>query len=168
MRLYTQNRYPRQNFVIDTVSLRNCSGSLSEAAFLMRLANGSLPNSVASLAVSDCTLTAPTILAMAENFGTITLSNVCLSSRPKQKSSGFVPKQVKALGFYEPSPTLWQRKNLGRGSSLTFENCTINRDRGLWKMPASILANNSRIEYQAFEGFGVQDAGFSPPDARVD
>lgn len=158
MRLYTQNGYP-DKFVIDTVSLRNCSGFLSEAAFLIGLANGSLPNSVASLAVSDCTLTAPTILAMAENFGTITLSNVTFI--PSQAEVVWIsPQASESSGFLRPSPLYGSETWVG--SSLTFENCTIDRN-GDMEVPASILANNSRIEYLAFKGFGVQDAGFHPP-----
>ena len=158
MRLYTQNGYP-DKFVIDTVSLRNCSGFLSEAAFLIGLANGSLPNSVASLTVSDCTLTAPTILAMAENFGTITLSNVTFI--PSQAGVVWIsPQASESSGFLRPSPLYGSETWVGL--SLTFENCTIDRN-GDMEVPASILANNSRIEYLAFKGFGVQDAGFHPP-----
>ena len=158
MRLYTQNGYP-DKFVIDAVSVRNCSGSLSEAAFLIGLANGSLRNSVASLTITDCTLTAPTILAMAENFGTITLSNVTFV--PSQARVVWISPQVsQSSGFLRPSPLYGSETWVG--SSLTFKNCTIDRNGDL-EVPASIFANNSRIEYLAFKGFGVQDAGFHPP-----
>lgn len=158
MRLYTQNGYPNKS-IIDTVSLKNCSGFLSEGAFLIGLANGSLPNSIASLSVSDCTLTAPTILAMAENFGTITLRNVTFN--PSQAKVVWIsPQANQSSGFLRPSPLYGTETWVG--SSLTFENCIIERG-GDMEVPASILANNSRIEYLAFKGFGVQDAGFHPP-----
>jgi hypothetical protein len=70
MRLYTTNWSPNK-FSIDTVSVSNCSGTLSEACFLIGLSNGSRPNSVDSLTISDCNLTSATVLGVAENFGTI-------------------------------------------------------------------------------------------------
>jgi hypothetical protein len=153
MRLYTANWSPNK-FTIDTVSVSNCSGTLSEAAFLIGLADGSLPNSVASLTISDCTLVAPVILAIAENFGTIALRNVAFI--PNQSRVVWVaPQSNDACGFLRPSPLYGTVTSVG--SSLTFHNCRISRNGNIG-VPASILANNSRIEYLAFNGFEVQDA----------
>jgi hypothetical protein len=146
MRLYTTNGGPNK-FIIDTVSVSNCSGTLSEAGFLIGLANGSLPNSVASLAVSDCRLTAPAILEIAENFGTIWLRNVAFN--PNQSSAIWVAPP----SFLRPSPIYGAVTSVG--SSLTLDNCSINRVQNVGA-PASILANNSRIEYLAVNGFEVQ------------
>jgi len=158
MRLYTQNGYPNK-FIIDNVSLSNCNGILSEAAFLIGLADGSLPNSVASLTISDCTLEAPTILGVAENFGTITLSDVTFM--PSQAGVVWVPPQANQVcGFLRPSPLYGSETWVG--SNLIFDNCTISRN-GSTQAPASILANNSRIQYLAFNGFQVQDLGSSIP-----
>jgi hypothetical protein len=158
MRLYTTSGNSIK-FTIDSVSLRNCNGVLAEAAFLIGLASGSLPNSVAALTVSDCSLTAPTILAMAENFGSIALTNVTFT--PSQANVVWVsPQGNKISSFLRPSPSYGGGTCVG--SSLTFENCSIDRNGDI-EVPASILANGSRIEYLAFKGFGVQDAGFHPP-----
>jgi hypothetical protein len=148
MRLYTTNGGPNK-FIVDGVSVSNCTGWLLEAAFLIGLANGSLPNSIASLTVSDCKLGGPAILEIAENFGTISLINVV-----------FTPNQTDAIwiapsGFLRPTAIYGAITSVG--SSLIFENCSISRTQDI-VAPASILANNSRIGYLAFNGFEVQNA----------
>jgi hypothetical protein len=70
------------------------------------------------------------------------------------------PQGNKISSFLRPSPSYGGGTCVG--SSLTFENCSIDRNGDI-EVPASILANGSRIEYLAFKGFGVQDAGFHPP-----
>jgi glycosyl hydrolase family 28 len=157
MRLYTTNWSAK--FKIDAVTVKNCSGILAEAAFLIGLSEGSLPDSVASLTVSDCTLTAPTILAVAENFGAIVLRNVTFT--PSQAKVVWTSPQANQLAsFLRPSPLYGNMPSFG--SSLTFENCYINRT-GNVPVPALILANLSQIEYLAFNGFAVQEtAGFIP------
>jgi hypothetical protein len=157
MRLYTTNGSPNK-FVIDQVSVRNCSGTLQEAAFLMGVTE-SLPDSIASLTISDCQLAAPTILALAENFGTIALKNVAFI--PSQSRVVWVsPQSNERCGFLRPSPL--QGTVTCVGSSLTFENCSIKR-RGKSEVPASILENDTRIEHLTFNGFEVQDTGVYPP-----
>jgi len=159
MRLYTTTGSPAK-FTIDTVSVSNCSGTLSEAAFLIGLADGSLPNSVASLTISDCTLVAPVILGIAENFGTIVLKNVSfILSQPKVV--WISPQANDACGILRPSPLYGTVTCVG--SSLTLDNCRISRN-GTFTAPAAILANNSRIETLAFNGFEVQDAGVPMPE----
>jgi hypothetical protein len=153
MRLYTTNGSPNK-FIIDDVSLRNCSGTLQEAAFLIGVTE-SLPASIASLTISDCQLAAPTVLALAENFGTIALKNVTFI--PSQSRVVWVsPQSNERCGFLRPSPL--QGTVTCVGSSLTFENCSIRR-RGTTEVPASILENNTRIDRLAFNGFVVQDTG---------
>jgi hypothetical protein len=66
------------------------------------------------------------------------------------------PQWSEACGFLRPSPLYGS--NTSVGSSLTFDNCTISRFQNV-ECPASILANNSRIEYLAFNGFELQDEG---------
>lgn len=102
MRLYTTNGGPNK-FNIDAVSGSNCGGTFSEAAFLIGLSNGSNPNSVASLTISDCNLAAPTVLRVAENFGTIALRNVTFV--PSQSNVVWVSPQSSQIGgFLRPSP----------------------------------------------------------------
>jgi hypothetical protein len=153
MRLYTTHGGP--GFTIDSVSVSNCSGTLAEACFLIGLAGGSVPNSIASLTISDCNLTAPTVLGMAENFGSILLSNVTFT--PSQSSVVWVEPQVNQIcAFLRPSPLYAGGSCIG--SSLSFENCTLNRNTNI-DAAAVILESNSTIANLAFNGFTVQDAG---------
>jgi Glycosyl hydrolases family 28 len=150
MRLYTTNWSPAK-FKIDSVTVRNCTGTLAEAAFIIGLSDGSLPDSI-DLTISDCTLTAPTILGIAENFGRILLRRVTFN--PSQAEVRWVSPQANRLSaFLRPSPLCGIIPCVG--SSLTFENCTINRIENTL-VPASVLANNSRIEHLVFNGFAVQ------------
>ena len=101
MRLYTANGGPRFN--IDSVIVGNCNAKLTEAAFLIGSAGGSKPNSVSDLNISNCNLTAPTVLAMAENFGAIALKNVTL--KPWTGKVDWVPPQAyRMCAFLRPSP----------------------------------------------------------------
>ena len=163
MRLYTTNWSPLK-FTIDSVSVTNCTGVLAEAAFLIGLSDGSLPNSLASLTVSDCTLTAPTILGVAENFGTVLLRR--LTFTPSQARVVWVqPQTNQQSSLLRPSPLCGYIPSLG--ANLTFENCTINRI-GSGPVPALVIANYSRIQYLAFNGFTMQDAaGYAPMPALI-
>jgi hypothetical protein len=159
MRLYTTEGGPNK-FTIDTVSVKNCNGTLAEAAFLIGVANGSLPNSIASLTISDCRLEALTILGVAENFGTIVLRNVAFIPSSQSRVIWFSAQSTKGCGFLRPSPMHGTVTCVG--SSLTFDNCSIIRNGNIG-VAASILENNSRIEYLEFNGFEVQDAGVPIP-----
>jgi hypothetical protein len=151
MRLYTFNG--GYKFNIDTVSVRNCSGTLSEAAFLIGVMDGSNPNSVTSLTISDCTLKAPTILAIAENFGSIALKNVTFI--PSQSNVIWVaPQSNRVCAFVRPSPLYGGVTSVG--SSLTFENCKIERHDDL-NVAAVILENGSTINNVIFNGFVVRN-----------
>jgi hypothetical protein len=154
MRLYTTIWSPNK-FMIDTVSVSNCSGTLAEAAFLIGLSGGSLPNSVNSLKISDCNLSAPTILAIAENFGTIALKKVIFTPNPAN-AVWTAPQWSNECAFVRPSPLYGNVTCVG--SSLSFDDCRINRSEN-FLAPASILAYDSRIEYLAFNGFDMTDQG---------
>jgi hypothetical protein len=152
MRLYTFNGGP-DKFNIDTVSVRNCSGTLSEAAFLIGVMDGSNPNSVTSLTISDCTLKAPTILAIAENFGFIALKNV--SFIPTQSNVIWVaPQSNRVCAFVRPSPLYGGVTSVG--SSLSFENCRIQRYDDI-NVAAVILENGSTINDVTFNGFDLRN-----------
>ena len=158
MRLYTTDGSPAK-FKIENVSVSNCRGVLAEAAFLIGLSEGSLPDSITGLTISDCTLTAPTILAIAENFGTISLIRVTLTS--SQSQVVWITPQVSQLSaVLRPSPLYGTVSFVG--SSLIFENCAINRI-GQVPVPALVVANYSRIAQVTFNGFSVQDLGASTP-----
>ena len=158
MRLYTANGGPNK-FVIDSVSVSGCDGKLTEAAFLIGVTGGSKPNSVASLTITDCSLTAPVILAIAENFGNIALKNVNLN--PWQSEVVWVPPQANRIcAFLRPSPLYGNISSVG--SSLFFENCQIC-GYGSMSVAAVILENDSMIGSVTFDGFAVQEAGSPTP-----
>jgi hypothetical protein len=154
MRLYTTYG-GGTNFYIDTVSVSNCTGSLSEAAFLIGTNNGSNPDSIRSLTISDCRLTTSTILAIAENFGTIELTNVTFV--PSMSGVVWVQPQANTTcAFVRPSPLYGVITSVG--SNLLFNNCTIFRTSGM-DVDVVMLENDSTIANLEFNGFAVQDAG---------
>jgi hypothetical protein len=158
MRLYTTNGGPSK-YSIDTVSVSNCIGTLSEAAFLIGVTNGSSPNSVASLTISDCSLVAPAVLGIAENFGTIALKNVTFV--PSVSNVVWVAPQTNHIcGFLRPSPLYGGVTYVG--SSLSFENCQIYRNPDT-QVAAVVLESGSTIENLTVNGFGLQEAASSSP-----
>jgi hypothetical protein len=164
MRLYTTTGSSRK-FSIESVSVSQCSGTLTEAAFLIGVSGGSSPNSIASLTISDCDLTAPTILGMAENFGTNALKNVTFV--PFRSDAQFIPPQsTNACSFVRTSPLYGGIAYVG--SSLSFENCTINRKSDV-EVSALLLENDPTIDTLTFNGFVVQDSGsYSPIPVLLD
>jgi Glycosyl hydrolases family 28 len=154
MRLYTSFG-GSSPYSIDTVSVSNCSGTLAEAAFLIGVGNGSSPNSVASLTIANCNLTAPTVLGVAENFGTIGLRNVTFVPSKSHVVWASSPTN-RVCAFLRPSPLYGEATCFG--SSLSFSNCVIYRDSSA-NVAAVILEGDSMIGNLAFDGFQVQDAG---------
>ncbi len=158
MRLYTTDGSPR-NFSIDTVSVSNCNGNLAEAAFLIGLADNSRPNSIASLNISDCSVAAPTVLGVAENFGTIALRNVTFF--PSLANVRWLAPQANHISaFLRPSPFYGWVSYVG--SNLSFENCRFYRSPGI-ELEGLILENDSTIENLTFSGFGVMNGESNDP-----
>lgn len=154
MRLYTTNGGTAQ-FNIDTVSVSNCTGVFSEAAFLIGAGESGNPNSVASLSISDCTLTAPAVLGIAENFGDISADSVTFI--PSQSNVWWAKLQSNHVcAFLRPSPPYGDVPYVG--SSLLLENCKILRTGGI-NVAAAILEGNSSIGNLRFNGFALIDAG---------
>jgi hypothetical protein len=163
MRLYT-TYFNSNKFHIDSVSVRNCSGKLIEAAFLIGISGNSDSNSIDHLSISDCNLTAPTVLGMAENFGNITLKNVTLN--PWSSRVAWLESQSSRLcAFVRPSP-LYGNITFS-GARLSFEGCTIGHYGA--SVAAVILDNNSIIENVVFDGFAVMQFGtLTPVPSLVD
>ncbi len=158
MRLYTTDGASLR-YTIDTVSVSNCTGTFSESAFLIGLIAGSKPNSVASLTVTDCNLTSFAVLAIAENFGTIALTNVTFT--PADSGVIWTPPQAnKTCAFVRPSPLYGTVPFVG--DSLSFNNCTVYRDSDRTVLGLS-LQNDSVIKELAFNGFAVQENGLYDP-----
>jgi hypothetical protein len=139
-------------------------GQLAEAAFLIGLASGSLPQSVGSLTVSNCTLTAPTILGIAENFGTIELQNIVFV--PSWSIGDWIlPQANLTLAFLRPSPAIGTLSF--EGTRLSFQNCRIDRRRHS-TVAGVILENRSSIDRLEFSGFALQDEGsYSPANSLL-
>jgi hypothetical protein len=148
MRLYTKiwTGYP-SNFSIDTVNVSNCSGTLVEAGFLIGQGSDNIPNSIASLTVTNCSLTAPAILDISTNFGTIALNNVTLTPSNSNQAPGF------ALVRTEP---LFIGVMTYVGSSLSIANCVISRNAN-YDVAALILESGSTINNLEINGLAVQD-----------
>ena len=149
MRLYTMLYGP--NYRIDTVSVSNCQGTLSEAGFSIGyVTNSSAPDSVASLTVRDCTLKAPAVLEVGQNFGDFVLDNV-----------SFIPtKSDLGNGLLRPSQYY---KGATSGASLTVNNCSINRQENM-SVAAVILDNDSTISNLTFNGLKVDDSYSALPE----
>jgi hypothetical protein len=153
MRLYTSYGGPSP-YSIDMVSVNNCTGTLAEAAFLIGVGNGSSSNSVVSLTVADCNLTGPTVLAIAENFGTIALRNVTFV--PSKANAIWAKSQTNQVcAFLRPSPFYGEANCVG--SSVSFDECVIYRYSSA-NVAAVILEGGSRIDNLVFNGFEVRDA----------
>jgi hypothetical protein len=152
MRLYTTNGSANK-FNIDSVNVSNCSGKLTEAAFMIGISGQSNPNSINGLIIHDCKLAAPVLLGLAENFGNISLKNVKLI--PWRSEVYWRPPQPanRMSAFARPSPVYGDQTYVG--SSLSFENCEVSNDRNL-DVAAVVLEENSRIENLIFNGFAVK------------
>jgi hypothetical protein len=160
MRLYTAIGPHKYN--IDSVSVSHCTGKLTEAAFLIGV-GPSNPNSVDHLSISDCNLTAPTVLGLAENFGSIALKNVIL--RPWHAETNWVaPQPNRICAFARPSP--WYGNISFSGANLSFENCQLC-EFGT-SIAAVVLENDSTIDNLVFNGFALAVAGPVPVPSLVE
>ena len=151
MRLYTTWGGP--TYRINDVSVSNCNGTFDETAFFIGLTGGSLPDSVTGLTVSNCDLTAPTVVALAENFGSLVFRNVVFHPN-LQHVMWTDPQATRLCAFMRPSPAYGGAKAVG--SSLTLENCQVMRLAWI-DVPAVILENSSHIEDVVFSGYSVGD-----------
>jgi hypothetical protein len=141
-------------FNIDSVTVSNCSGTLRETGFLIGWGAGSNPNSLASLTVSNCSLTAPSILHIGANFGTIALNNVTLTPPSYQ------PDVDAGTGYAFARATPYSGGCTYVGSNLTFNNCAISRNANV-AVAALILNYGSTINNLEFNGFSMKDSGGS-------
>jgi hypothetical protein len=144
MRLYSTSV---GKFNIDNVTVSNCSGTLERAGFLIGASSEGNPNSVNNLTISDCILTAPTILEVGVNFGTIVLNNITL-----------VPSgSFQAPGYAFLRTSLFFKDGTYVGASLSLNNCIIQRN-GNDPIAAVILEYGSVISVLEFNRFAIQEA----------
>jgi hypothetical protein len=144
MRLYTIPWQGPPGFNIDSVKVSNCSGTLGSGGFLIGESALSLPQALDGLTISNCTMTAPAVLDISANFGSIVLSNITLTPGGSSQDPGYA--------FVRTSP-LYKGFTYA-GSSLTFNNCAIAA--GESATAALILENNSTISNLIFNGFAGQ------------
>jgi Glycosyl hydrolases family 28 len=147
MRLYTTSWGNPLKFNIDNVSVSNCSGVIEHGGFLIGSASGANPNSVNGLTISDCTLTAPAILEVGANFGTIVLDNVTIIPSGSFQAPGYA--FLRSSVFFGGATYV--------GTSLSLKNCIIQRDAD-HPVAGVILEYNSVISALEFDGFTVKDA----------
>jgi hypothetical protein len=157
IRLYTANAAGKFN--ISTVNVSNCSGTLSGGGFIIGIDPGSNPNSVDGLSITDCTITAPAVLSMLENYGSIALKNVTfIPLRNSDVWSKLEPNHTCAILRPNPGAPAYPIT----GASLSFENVTIKRQSNI-PVDAVQLEKGQVIGNLTFNGLAVADAGsFSP------
>ncbi len=147
LRLYTIGG---TKFNIDSVTVSDCNGTLTRAAFTIGEGTGSNPSSVDGLSVSNCKIVAPAVLELAASFGVATFSNVTLTPLDSNQDVGYAFARTASRYF----PIVYA------GASLVLENCVIQRNKN-HAVAALILEDNSTIDTIEFNGFSVQDAAGS-------
>lgn len=146
MRLYTT--VPgRPRFNIDSVTVSDCNGTFTRAAFAIGEGSGSNPNSVEGLSVLNCKIVAPAVLELEANFGVANFSNVTLTPLGHNQDVGYSFARTSSPYF----PIVYS------GARLVLENCVILRNSD-HAVAALILEDGSVIESIEFNGFSVQDA----------
>jgi hypothetical protein len=140
---------PRCN--IDTVSVSNCTGSLRQAGFIIGQGARSAPALVTNLTVSDCNLTAPAVIEMAADFGSIELNRVTLNASTALMNPAFASP---GMGFTRTSPYMYGCTSVG--NSLTVNACVISRtSNGV--TAGFLLEYGSGIANLVINGFSIQD-----------
>jgi hypothetical protein len=151
IRLYTT--VPgRPRFNIDSVTVSDCTGTFTRAAFAIGEGSGSNPNSVEGLSVSNCKIIAPTVLELEASFGQANFSNVMLTPQGHE-DVGYAFARTSSVYF----PIVYS------GAGLVFENCGIQRNSD-HAVAALVLEDASVIESIEFNGFSVQDAHGATPE----
>jgi hypothetical protein len=146
LRLYTIGLSSRR-FNSNSVTVSDCNGTFTRAAFTLGEGSGSNPNSVDGLSVSNCKIVAPAVLELEANFGVATFSNVTLTPLDSNQDVGYAFARTSS-GYF---PIVYT------GASLVLENCVIQRNKN-HAVAALILEDGSTIENIEFNGFSVQDA----------
>jgi hypothetical protein len=136
---------------VDTVSVSNCTGSLQQAGFIIGQGGQAAPALITGLKISDCNLTAPAVIELAANFGSIELNNVTLNASTARMNPAF---RSPGMGFTRTS--LYMYGCTYSGSSLTVNNCVISRSSN--GMTAGfILEYGSSIANLVINGLSIQD-----------
>jgi hypothetical protein len=146
-------------YYVDTVNVRNCKGTFTEAAFMIGITTGSNPGAVTGLNISNCDITAPAVIGVAENFGNISVSNV--SFTPDLSNVAWNPAtKNRTAAFLRPSPFYVYVYFVG--SKLTLDNCSITNPK--IKVVGLLLEAGSEIGSIEINGFAVKGG---PPTSQV-
>lgn len=159
MRLYTiAGNGGTSKFNIDTVMVKNCSGRLGLAGFLLGQGTNANPNSVADLTVSNCDLNSPAVLELGANFGAVTLTDVTLTPLHSLQLPGFALARSSTANY----------ECVYVGGSLTINDCIIDRDAD-YKVSAVVMDYGSSIEHLTFNGLRIKDhGGYARAPALID
>jgi len=136
---------------IDTVTVSNCTGACAYAGFLVGHGAPSNPESITGVTIANCALSAPAMLEVGANFGSIVLDTLQLTPQP----SSLLP------GFALVRSSLFSAGCTYVGSSLDIKNCEIQRRAGSM-LPALVLNYTSSIGQLTFDGFMLQAGSTTP------
>ena len=133
------------------MSVSNCTGSLQQAGFIIGQGAQANPNSVTGLVISDCSITAPAIIEMAANFGTIELNRITLTASNARMNPAFTSP---GMGLTRTSA--YMAGSTYVGSSLSVNDCVIQRtSNGV--TGGFILEYASSIANLAINGLSISD-----------
>ena len=147
MRLDTIEYAHGPAFYINNVTVNGCSGATVGPCFEIGDGAGAYAGAVSSLTISNCSLSAPAILDLWANFGSIVLQNLIFSPTGRE-APGYAFARTN-LELLQPNSGIYT------GVSLSFENCTF-MGGGLSNVSALIVQNTSTIATVAFDGLSLK------------
>jgi len=157
MRLDTIQSYGAPDkFYIDSVSVSNCKGTLVNGGFLLGAGFGSNLDSVRDLTISDCSLTAPTILEVGVSFGQITLTNVTFTPSGSRQDPGFA--LMRTSSFFPDGTYV--------GTQLILNNCTIYRTNDQ-DVSLLIVVNDSVVKNMTLNALNIKNSKPYPPAQQL-
>jgi hypothetical protein len=132
-------------YLIHAVAIRGCSGTCVADAIILGEAQGIAADAIDDFTVTDCTITAPAAMELGCPFGAVTLSGLT-----------YTPSGAAGSGYAMVRSELGQGPVVNVGSSLTFTNCTIVRQKDVPAVALQLLLD-TRIAVAEFDGFSVAD-----------
>lgn len=146
VRLDTDNGTGNPGYLIHSVAISGCSGTCAADAIIMGEAQGIAPDAIDNVTVTDCKITAPAAIELACNFGSVAISGLT-----------FTPSGDVGSGYAMVRSEKGQGPLVSVGSSLTFTNCTIARQKDVAAVALQLLLD-FRVSVAEFSGFSVVDA----------
>ena len=131
-------------FNIDTVTVSNCSGTCAFAGFLVGHGAGANPEAITGVTISDCSISAPSILEIGANFGIVSLVRVTLVTSASPQLPGFALARSSA---YSGGCSY-------TGRSLNVKDCTVQPKHGA-SVPVFDLENGSTMGTLIVDGYSL-------------